>query len=205
MNGKGLLAVAAMGLAIGGSAQGEMIVGTYDFQQMAFSPAGVPDFLSNYGIGVFRNGGFQPADQFLVTDGLIDIYPTDVGTSWTSDAATSASIIEQFQDGDLTDGIGLVQMVGPFTTVATLSESFFGAEGLDLAAIASQMDVLRVTLASYIIEPPDPNRTGTFPGPEDWFYDVTFRFDFISVPAPSAAAPLLIGGAFAARRRRSRA
>jgi len=202
MNGKRLLAVAAMGLAIGGSAQGETIVETFLFPLGGSGSMEQTSFPA-IGVGVTDGVGFSPERYFPTSSPsseLIEISQSDVGMSWTSDPVLSALILAQFQDDDLNDSLAIFQEAfpgGPIFSVGFV-EAVFPSMGLDLAIIASQMDFLRVTLEHFDTEAPNAEHP-------DWTYSAGFLFEFVSVPAPSAAAPLLIGGAFAARRRRPRA
>ncbi len=188
----------------GNVAVGEKIIGTTDVY-LGGGVDAVFDTLSDVSLGMLVNGDAAIENQIFFADHL-SISGEDIGTTWVSDAAMTGLIREQFLDADTDDAFGAYSL---FTNSIGTQEFFAGVQEwqfdfqfppLDIELLATQTDEIRVTLVSFTADSPgfDPNGDGVWTD-----YLAVFRYEFVSVPAPTSTAVLLGGALCLLRRRRA--
>ncbi len=197
---KPLACVCVTGIMCVSAARADVVVGSFDLTD-AGGPSALFDTLP-VAFGM-QNDFIQDPEGFVLFGGG-EVGAADVGTVWTSSSAEMDAMRAWLQDDNEFDLVGLTTEItlangsvfGYFYGVAELSFPFYG---LDLETVATQADELRVTLLSFSAVSPgdDPNQDGVWTD-----YEMSYRFEFVSVPGPGAMATLAFGATALGRRRR---
>jgi len=186
-------------LALTASARGGLILGTDDIE----INGGFNTVFDTVPVKLMMTRDFTPGvgSPFPIS-GTSIIGASDVGKTWRIDQPSTDVVLAELRDADLLGAFGVqVSLFNPdgdsfgrwFTSELTLV-----SQGQDLDLIGARTDEIIVTLLAFSTTSPgsDINGDGVWTN-----YSMTFRYDFVSIPAPGATSLLAVAGVFARRRR----
>lgn len=195
-----MMTAGTLAVALANPAHGSILLGSHDIVitggfNTVFDTLPVKFMMSpDFNLGPIYN---------VPISGTSVIGASDVGTTWSINAPSVELVLDEFTDADMFGAIGvqitLFHPDGDSFGGWFIAEIGFASHGLDLDLIATQGDEIVVTLLAFSTVSPgnDINGDGIWTN-----YSMTFRYDFISIPAPGAASLLAAGGLIACRRRR---